>query len=62
MDSINIVSAAFQLTLLGSLYVGPLAASSLSLAFSRKTWILYTGKFADWRDIQKHSNLKGKVK
>ena len=34
MDSKNIVSVAFQLTLFGSLYFGPLATSSLSLAFS----------------------------
>ena len=34
MDSKNIVSVAFQLTLSGSLYFGPLATSSLNLAFS----------------------------
>ena len=34
MDSKNIVSVAFQLTLFGSLYFGPLATSSLTLTFS----------------------------
>ena len=75
MDYKNIVPVTFQLTLhvFGSLYFGPLATSSLSLAFfmalisqvitwpygsQQITWIPYTGKFVDQRDIQKHSNLK----
>ena len=34
MDSKNVVSVAFQLTLFDSLYFRPLATSSLSLSFS----------------------------
>ena len=41
MDSKNIVSVAFQLTLFGSLYLGPLATSSLSLAFSMTLRSIY---------------------
>ena len=57
MDSKNIVSVAFQLTLFGSLYFDPLATSSLNLAFSMAfrssmiTWPFVHGKLVckcDW--------------
>ena len=54
MDSKNIVSVAFQLTLFGSLYFGPLAASSLSLAFSM---ILFFRSPVNYLEIVKLSQI-----